>query len=169
MATENEETTVEESGHDQLQADLALRRLEAEQNLPLGILAGAVAAVVGAVIWAAVTVATGYQIGWMAVGVGFLVAMAVRYAGRGVTQIFSIAGASLALLGCVLGNLLTVVVFVAAEWEVTYFEAFAELSLDTMRMLLVETFSPIDLLFYGIAVYEGYQLSLREPGEAPVA
>ncbi len=27
---------------------------------------------------------------------------------------------------------------------------------------MVATFSPIDLLFYGIAVYEGYRLSFRE-------
>ena len=29
---------------------------------------------------------------------------------------------------------------------------------------MVVTFSPIDLLFYGIAVYEGYKLSFRQIG-----
>ena len=38
-------------------------------NLPVALLAGAVAAAMGAALWALVTVFTGTQIGWMAVGI----------------------------------------------------------------------------------------------------
>lgn len=36
-----------------------------------------------------------------------------------------------------------------------------ELALVLQRLVMVATFSPMDLLFYGIAVYEGYKLSFR--------
>jgi hypothetical protein len=35
--------------------------------------------------------------------------------------------------------------------------------------LLVATFSPMDLLFYGIAVYEGYHLSFRQVTDQELA
>jgi hypothetical protein len=33
---------------------------------------------------------------------------------------------------------------------------------DFMVKAMMATFHPMDLLFYGIAVYQGYQLSFRE-------
>src|SRR5258708_5169082 len=63
-----------------------------EQNLPLGILAGAGATIVGALIWMAITVATDMHIGIVAIGVGAAVGYAVRYAGKGVSKIFGYVG-----------------------------------------------------------------------------
>lgn len=100
---------------DPLRIELARQRLAAEQKLGAGIAAGAVAAAAGAALWAAITVATGYQIGFMAIGIGFLVGWAVRSAGKGVDKTFGIAGAVLALLGCVVGNLLAAVGLVAKQ------------------------------------------------------
>lgn len=40
---------------------------------------------VSALLWAAITVATGHQIGYMALTAGFIVGFAVRFAGRGMT------------------------------------------------------------------------------------
>ena len=42
------------------------------------------------------------------------------------------------------------------------------LNLDIIGQLMAVTFSPTDLLFYGIAMYEGYRLSFRQL-EDPVA
>src|SRR5690606_41520791 len=47
--------------------------LRLEQNMPLALLAGVAAAVIGAVLWAVITVATNLQIGYIAVGLRFLV------------------------------------------------------------------------------------------------
>jgi len=52
-------------------AERKLQEARDNQNLSLGVGGGIAAAVVGAIIWAIITVVTGYQIGWMAVGVGF--------------------------------------------------------------------------------------------------
>jgi hypothetical protein len=92
--------------------EVAFQKFEAEQNMVGGFLAGAVAALVGAGAWALVTVLTGYQIGFMAIGVGFLVGLAVQFAGKGINKIFGVMGAALALVGCLFGNYLTIVHFV---------------------------------------------------------
>lgn len=144
------------------------QRLQSEQNLPLGAIAGAAAALVGAAAWAGITVATGYQIGFMAIGVGFLVGFAVRIAGRGVSTPFGVIGAVLALAGCALGNLLAVTAIVAAANDVSLLEALPQLDFPLVRELMVATFGYMDLLFYGIAVYEGYRLSFRELGAGEV-
>jgi hypothetical protein len=96
-----------------------------EQNLPLGVAAGITASVVMGLLWAAITVITGFQIGYMAVAVGFGVGYAVRYAGRGLDQIFGITGATLALLGCLLGNFFSLVGFAAKSQDVNFLEVLA--------------------------------------------
>ena len=133
-----------------------------EQNLGLGIVGGLAAALVGAAVWAGVTVTTNYQIGWMAVGVGFLVGYAVRMLGKGVTPVFGVTGAACALVGCLLGNLFTGCWFVAAEEGVSLGTVFAAMGPELAGLILKATFSPMDLLFYGIAVYEGYKFSFRQ-------
>jgi len=146
-------------------------RLEREQNLPLGVTAGAIAALLGAAAWAAITVATEYQIGWMAIGIGFLVGFAVRMFGNGVSQPFGYFGAGLALVGCLLGNLLSACGFIAQQEPSA---ALLDVTLGVLSQPVIAaeimrlTFTPIDLLFYGLAVYEGYRLSFRELTEADV-
>jgi len=96
----------------------------------------------------------------MAVGVGFLVGWAVRVAGKGTHMAFGILGAALALGGCALGNLLAVVVIAARHFEVPLQAVFTRLTPDVVWSLMETTFKPIDLLFYGIAIYEGYRFSI---------
>lgn len=128
-------------------------------------MAGAVAAVAAAALWALATFETGYQIGFMAVGVGFVVGYAIRVVGKGVDQYFGIIGAALAILGCVLGNVLAACAFVASQQYTPFFDVLGALDWRTAGGLLVEWFSPIDVLFYGIALYEGYRLSFRQLSE----
>ena len=134
--------------------------VEIVENLPMGFMAGLVAAAVGAGLWALVTIVTGFQIGWMAVGVGFLVGWAVRIAGKGTHRAFGIMGALLALGGCAVGNLLTIVVIAARHFEIPLVAVFSRLTPDVVVQLMGATFSPMDLLFYGIAIYEGYRFSI---------
>lgn len=146
-------------------------RLKSEQRLGLGILAGAVAALVGAGVWAVVTVVTSYQIGWMAVGVGFLVGFAIRAAGKGISPAFGIAGAVLSLLGCILGNLLSISWFASVEEAVPYPQVvFSVLTQPAFAFeLLRVTFSPMDILFYAIAVYFGYRFAIRQVTQEELA
>lgn len=139
----------------------ALNRLREQQNLVAGVVLGAAAALVGAVIWAVITAVTEYQIGWMAVGIGFLVAYAIRVAGKGIDKVFGIVGAFLSLVGCILGNLLTTIYFIAKTEDMPYLEVLAALDLRLLIEIMTATFHPMDILFYALAMYVGYRYALR--------
>ena len=138
-----------------------MESLKLEQNLLFGSFTGIIAAIAGASLWAIITLATNFQIGWMAVGVGFLVGYGIRIAGKGIDKIFGILGASLSLFGCLLGNFLTVVGFISKEESLGFFETLVRIDYSLVPSLMLQTGSLIDLLFYGIAVYEGYRFSFR--------
>lgn len=161
----NSTTNNEESGKvvslNQRKLDRFMEKLRQEQNLPMGVIAGLIAALVGALLWAAITIATEYQIGYMAVAIGFLVGFTMRFAGKGIDQIFGVIGAVLALLGCLLGNFFTIIGLVANTENLGYLETLSMLDFAMIPDIMMESFSPIDLLFYGIAIYEGYKLAFR--------
>ena len=158
-----------EPGIDPTELEYLNRKIKDNHNLLLGVIAGFIAALIGAGIWAGITIATDYQIGWMAVGVGFLVGYAVRYFGKGIDNIFGIMGATLSLFGCALGNLLTMCIILANQENLQLLEVISILNVEVIFSLMKETFHAMDLLFYGIAIYEGYTLSFRQYTEQEVA
>jgi hypothetical protein len=125
-------------------------------NLVVGILAGLAAAALAAIAWAAITAATNFQIGFMAIGVGFAVAFAVRFAGRGHDGRFAVASAVLTVLGCALGNFLTVVAGVAAHDHASYVDVFLGL-VPHVAEVMSTTFTFMDVVFYAIGAYFGYK------------
>lgn len=135
--------------------------LRTQQDSVYAIIGGIAAAILGGLIWATITVATQYQIGYMAIGVGLLVGFAVRYFGSGIDQHFGFIGAFFALAGCALGNLLSQVGFIAEAESLGYFETLTLLDLSLILNIYKESFSPMDLFFYGIAAYEGYKFAFR--------
>ena len=137
-------------------------QLRLEQNLPFGILAGFIAAIMGAILWGIITVATEYQIGYMALAVGAGVGFAIRFAGKGIDQIFGYWGAGIALFGVLLGNLLSIIGFIANAEGLGYIETLVLIDYNYIPELMMETFSGIDLFFYGIAAYEGFKFAFRK-------
>lgn len=140
-----------------------------EDSLPMALLAGLVAAAAGAAVWALVTVFTGLKIGWVAVGIGFLVGYAVRRFGKGSSPSYQMLGAVLSLLGCLAGNLLVVCVFASRNEDLPLMTILAGMTPTLAVRLIVETFSAMDLLFYGLAVYEGYKFARLPAAPPPVA
>ncbi len=165
--TENIETQANAS-IDQAKLDQYMEKIKLDQNLLMGILGGLVAMIVSGALWAAITVATNYQIGYMAIAVGLIVGFTVRYLGKGIDQIFGIIGAVLALLGCILGNVLSIVGFVADAEGLGYFETLGIVDYSLVPGILIESSGPIDLLFYGIAIYEGYKFAFRKITEQEI-
>ena len=154
---------------DQMKMQMFMQQIKDNQNLSMGILAGAGAAALGAAIWAVVTAATGWQIGFLAIGVGYLVGYAVRMFGNGVDTSFGIAGATLSLLGCVAGNLLTVCIFIGQEQGIEVMDILSQLDFAIATELIVDTSGPMDLLFYGFAAYYGYKNSIRQISKEEMA
>lgn len=140
---------------------------EPKPNLALALVAGIAAAIVGAIAWAIVTVTTEYQIGYMAIGVGLLVGFAVRL-GHGRDKIFALTGAVLALIGCLLGNFLSMVGFAAKSENVGFLHALSAINFANVPNVMISNFDVMDLVFYAIAVYEGYRFSVKQP-DVPAA
>jgi hypothetical protein len=132
---------------------------EDNENFGMGLFFGLVAAIGGACLWAFITAMTEYQIGWMAIGVGFMTGWAVRMGGKGTSQSFGIAGACLALFGCMLGNLMTSSYFIAKQYDTGFFDVFFSLDGAAISEIFTGTFQPMDILFYGLAIYAGYRYS----------
>ena len=142
--------------------NLYMEKIKLEQNLPMGLFGGFAAALTGAIIWAVITVVTEYQIGYMAIAIGFLVGYSVRVFGKGVSTVFGIMGAGFALLGCIMGNFFSLIGFFANAEGLGYFEILGMIDFTLVPQLMIESFNPMDVLLYGIAIYEGYKFSFRQ-------
>lgn len=139
-----------------------IEQLDDQPNLLMGFIGGAVAMLVSAIVWGAITYFTEYQIGWMAIGVGFLVGAAIRFLGRGKTLIFGISGAALALIGCLLGNLIFYSGVIAREEGYPFLEIFWFLLISPLAAVEIFSmaFSFMDLVFYGLAAYVGFSTAM---------
>ncbi|MFZ5885482.1 MAG: hypothetical protein ACOYYI_17065 [Chloroflexota bacterium] len=140
--------------------------VETESNLLLGLIGGGVAMLISAIVWGAITYFTEYQIGWVAIGVGFLVGIAVRFFGKGRSAVFGIASAVLALLGCVLGNLMFYSGVIAREEGISFMRVFFFFLTTPAALIEVFTlaFDFMDLLFYGLAAWVGYSAAMDTRG-----
>ena len=135
--------------------------LRAAQNFPLAVAAGIAAAIAGAVLWAAITVETHMQIGIVSVGVGLLIGWAIREAGHGIDDKFRYLGALCAVFGCALGAVLVDVGLFAEYKQIPVTDALTHLNPQAIPALLKAFFKPMDLLFYAIAIYEAYKVSVK--------
>lgn len=132
-----------------------IESVTAQQNFSLALAAGLGAAVAGAVLWAVLTFATHRELRVAAVAVGFLVGSAIRETSKSDDRHFGYLGAACALLGCLLGNFLTAVVFTAQAGDIPITRVLAELDFARFWWLCKSFWSPLDIVLYAIAVYYG--------------
>jgi hypothetical protein len=81
-----------------------------------GILAGIIAGIAGAVAWAMLAYFTGYEIGWLAWGIGVLVGAAVAWGSEGTPTTGAIA-VVITIIALVAGKYITVEVVLAKEMD----------------------------------------------------
>lgn len=74
---------------------------------------------------------------------------------------YRITGAILALAGCVLGNFFTIIGFVSQRGDDGFFGTLSQIDYAAVPSIMASTASPMDFLFYAIAVYEGFKLSVK--------
>jgi len=142
-------------------AEQIIAKLKSEQNFLLAIPAGIVAAVVGAALWAAAVFVTNMEIGLIAVAVGALVGYAVKAVGKGIEPKFGILGAACAALGWGLGTVMSDIATLSHLRKIPILDAIQLLDLQRLIALVTAVFQPMDVLFLGIAIYEGYKFSFR--------
>jgi hypothetical protein len=139
-----------------------IEQLEDQPNFLMGLIGGFIAMLISSVVWGAITYFTEYQIGWMAVGMGFLVGFAIKFFGRGKTLIFGLCGAALALIGCLLGNLMFYSGVIAQQESMSFLEVFFLLLQSPVAAIEVFSiaFDFRDLLFYALAAYAGFSTAM---------
>jgi hypothetical protein len=120
-------------------------KLRLEQDLGRGVIAGSTLALVGAILWGTITVITEYQIGYMAIGIGAMVGYGIRTFGKGLDQIFGMTGAIVSLVGCMLGNFLSIIGFVANVEGLGYIETLSLFDYTLLLDVMIESFSPMDV------------------------
>ena len=138
-----------------------VERLRMEQRLIPGLISGLIVGILGAILWGVITVATGFQIGYMAIAIGAGVGLTIRKFGNGIDSIFGFWGAGISLFSVLLGNFLSIIGFIANAEGLGYMETLFRFDYSYLPAVMGETFSIIDLVFYGIAVFEGYKFSFR--------
>lgn len=101
----------------------------------------------------AVSAATRMEIGYIALAVGALAGLGVRKGGNPGSDDFTFraSGAGIALAGVLLGQVLSILAIAHAEG--------VALGMVQAVEILPEVIAPMDLLFYGIAVYEGFKFA----------
>ena len=162
--TDHEAPDQQEYEVDEQSLQQYIDQVRGEQSMLTGLLGGLAGAALGAAGWALITVTTEREYGLVAIGVGLLAGFGVRIAGKGMETRFGVMGAILAIAGCLVGKLLAIAIIVANAEQVPIAEMI--LAMVTNPAFFVEaitvTFEPMDLLFYGIAIYEGYRFSFRK-------
>ncbi len=133
------------------------------QSIILGAFGGFAAAILGAIIWAETAIILDdHKYAYMAVLVGLLVGFSIRLLGKGVEKRFGWIGFSIVLLGCLLGNLFSVVAYVVEHFDISYWETIMIFDFSFLIHLLEDRFTYPDLFFYATALFVGYKISFRE-------
>ncbi|PBC61711.1 hypothetical protein BKI49_22150 [Streptomyces sp. Tue6028] len=131
-------------------------------NLALGLAAAFVAALVAAGVYGAIIGLTKHEIGWAAVGVGFLVGLAAgRVGGR--NQILPVASVILSVASIYLGQLVGEAMIGAKELGVGFNEVFFD-HFDVVQEAWKEQADPLTFVFFAIAAYVAFS-STRKAGD----
>lgn len=130
-------------------------------NIFLGFIGGVIGALLGAVLWGGIIALTHWQIGVFAIAVGFFAGFGVRILGNGSSVAFGVVGAVLAMLGCLVGEILSVAFIMAQQMEISFVEAL-DYQDEIVAFIIKESFSMYDIVFYAIAMYAGFTYSRVE-------
>jgi hypothetical protein len=126
----------------------------ARNNIGLGLLAAFAAAVVAAGVYGAIIGLTKHEIGWAAVGVGFLVGLAAgRLGGR--NPVLPVASAALSLGSVYIGQLVGEAMIGAKETGLSFNELFFQ-HFGVVQEAWKADADPLTFLFFAIAAYVAF-------------
>ncbi|MEU7422597.1 hypothetical protein [Streptomyces sp. NPDC040750] len=123
-------------------------------NLVLGLLAAVAAAVVVGALYGLVIGATKHEIGWAAVGVGFVIGLVAGKAG-GRNPALAVVGAVLALGSVYLGQLVGEAMIIADHFHLGFNEVFFQ-HLGTVQDVWKEDADPVTFVFFVIAAFAAF-------------
>ncbi|MEU4087307.1 hypothetical protein [Streptomyces aureus] len=130
-------------------------------NFPLGLVAAIGAGVVSAILYGLVTGLTKHEIGYAAVGVGFLVGIAAgRLGGR--SQTLPVASVIVSVAAIYLGQLIGEAMIIADHFDVGFSKVFFD-HFSVAQEAWKADADPLTFVFFAIAAYVAFQ-STRKAG-----
>jgi len=128
-----------------------------------GLLAGAGVAVLGAILWAVVVYLSKYEIGLLAVVIGYGVGYTVHRVGGVATQRTAIIAAVLAGVGILLGFVLTTIAAVAQTFDLGFFEVVSRTTDNGLwGTVLSSSVSGLDWFFLAIGAFSAWRLVAQQ-------
>lgn len=141
--------------------DESIQKLRKNQSMGLAVLGGLSAFLFCTAIWALISIKIEYQVGYMAIGIGLIVGLAVRYSGQGYRWKYGLVGAIFSLLSIIVGNVLMVTMYVSFNEGIPFSSLLGSLDIRVFLDIMKSLFEPVDLVFYGITLYVGFKISYR--------
>lgn len=136
-------------------------KLISEQNFAAAIVAGAVATLLAAAAYGIAVAVWPFSRGFAAAGVGILIGLAMALLGRGISTKFAVAAAAYTVAGCLLGNLFRVVMDLALATATSPVDVLRNDSLSLLAERSLHNFSPVDLVYWFIAIFAAAFLARR--------
>jgi len=148
--------------------DLA-ESLLSEQKLVSAAIAGAIAMVVAAGIFG-VMASGGVSFSFMTAGIGVVIGFTMQFLGRGIATKFAVVASVYAVLGCLLGNLFAVVIYVARVNSVSFADVLLNTPIADLAGWIMSDLQFVDIIFWiaaiGAAAYFAKRRLSREEGLA---
>lgn len=138
-----------------------IMKLRKYQSFLYALIGGLLITASAAVGWAFASAMTGFKGVDLALGMGLLVGVAIRFFGAGVKKIFGVLAALLTLAGSLLGYYLSQVGFLEDVQLARVMDIPGYLKMDLMFTTMRESFVPLDLLIYSLAALLAYLLAIR--------
>lgn len=145
---------------EQIRTELEQQQPEGK-HYPIAAVGGLVGAFLGAAVWAGIAIITDFEVGYVAILVGFLAGLGVKLAaGKKRSQGMQIMAAALSILGLLIAKYMIfahVLVKIAAEGgtEIGYFDP---VIFEIFPSALKEMLSPFDALWLILAVGAAYRV-----------
>lgn len=154
------------------------RAVHNAQNFPGALIGGVLGVVVGVLLWALVASWARQTAPWMALGVGAVCGLAVRWLGHGIDLRFGLLSAICSIAGCLAGSLLAGAVVVAQNLDLSLLDltatpnqhvaaAVVKMALDWMLAIfsVVSAYLSFRLAFRSLSPEES--AALLQPGSSP--
>ncbi len=130
---------------------------EPEWNAVGALIGGGGAGLVGAGIWYAIAAFTGYEVGYIAWGIGFIVGFGAAMGGKVGTPANGLLAAVLSAASILLGKFLATRAAIADYLVEEGIDAAPTTSM--VMEILPETLGIIDIVFFGLALYTAWQVA----------
>jgi hypothetical protein len=126
----------------------------------LATVSGVATAVICALAWPCIALLAGPQLDCLAVGVGVLIGLSIRYSGKGTTPVYGVLAMALTLIGSISGNILGVIASATHE-NLDIFGVAQHVNLSEVILSILSQATLSTYLLFGAGVVLSYLVAVR--------